>query len=194
MALKVTVKVSSITNLSDARYCAGMGVQLLGFVTVPGREGYIPPATFQDMRGWFAGPQVVAEIYGIRQQKELEEIKAAYQPDLLEGSYDELPLLKEAGLPFILHVHTYDLENFQKASDIRPAFLLTNTTVSMQILQTASQISPVLIKLPERDAARYLHLPVHGFVLSGGDEERPGFKDYDHLAAILEQLEYNASE
>ena len=29
--LKTQVKVSSITNLSDARYCAGMGVDLLGF-------------------------------------------------------------------------------------------------------------------------------------------------------------------
>ncbi len=31
MALKTIVKVGNITNLSDARYCAVMGVDMLGF-------------------------------------------------------------------------------------------------------------------------------------------------------------------
>jgi phosphoribosylanthranilate isomerase len=194
MALKVTVKVSSITNLSDARYCAGMGVHMLGFVTVPGRAGYIPPKAFQDLRGWFAGPQVVAEVYGIRQLEELERIKAAYLPDLLEGGQKELPLLKEAGLPYILNVQASILENQHIPPDFRPAFLMTDTTVSTEALRMASQVSPVLIQLPDRDATRYLHLPVSGFVLTGGDEERPGLKDYDHLSSVLEQLECDASQ
>ena len=29
--LKTLIKVSNINNLSDARYCAGMGVEMLGF-------------------------------------------------------------------------------------------------------------------------------------------------------------------
>lgn len=31
MALKTFVKISGVNNLSDARYCAGMGVNQLGF-------------------------------------------------------------------------------------------------------------------------------------------------------------------
>ena len=31
MGLKTLVKVSEVNNLSDARYCAGMGVEMIGF-------------------------------------------------------------------------------------------------------------------------------------------------------------------
>jgi phosphoribosylanthranilate isomerase len=38
MPLKTFVKVGCITNLSDARYCAGMGVDMLGFRAVEVRK------------------------------------------------------------------------------------------------------------------------------------------------------------
>ncbi|MFM1835376.1 MAG: hypothetical protein RJA04_63, partial [Bacteroidota bacterium] len=48
--LKTLVKVSAITNLSDARYCAGMGVDLLGFPL-----GKISIDQFTEIRNWLAG-------------------------------------------------------------------------------------------------------------------------------------------
>ena len=65
MPLKTFVKVGCITNLSDARYCAGMGVDMLGFRAVESQENYIKPSQFQEIRGWIAGPLVVAEVYGV---------------------------------------------------------------------------------------------------------------------------------
>ena len=41
MSLQTFVKVGEITNLSDARYCAGMGVDLLGFNVVENTPGYV---------------------------------------------------------------------------------------------------------------------------------------------------------
>ena len=62
MPLKTFVKVGSITNLSDARYCAGMMVDMLGFRSVEGQEGYIKPAQFQEIRGWISGPLVISFV------------------------------------------------------------------------------------------------------------------------------------
>jgi phosphoribosylanthranilate isomerase len=43
MALKCFVKVGNVTNLSDARYCAGMGVDLLGFPVDAAQPGPVAP-------------------------------------------------------------------------------------------------------------------------------------------------------
>jgi phosphoribosylanthranilate isomerase len=47
MALKTKVKAGNITNLSDARYCAGMGVDWLGFPA-----DVVNPDTFKEITNW----------------------------------------------------------------------------------------------------------------------------------------------
>ena len=56
MALKTLVKVGKISNLSDAWYCAGMSVDMLGFTVIASQENYVSPELFREMRGWFYGP------------------------------------------------------------------------------------------------------------------------------------------
>lgn len=191
MALKVTVKVGSITNLSDARYCAGMGVHMLGFVTHTSHDAYLSPSLFQEMRGWFSGPLVVAEVYGIANRKELEYINTAYRPDMLEGGINELEQLLSADLPYILNTENETLQDVQSvlASIQPPAYLICGPRYSETELSRLMEHYKVLFRLPELNASEYLHLPVTGFVLSGTDEERPGLKDYKNLSEILEMLE-----
>lgn len=62
MPLKTLVKVGKITNLSDARYCAGMNVDMLGFVTVESRENYLPVKDYQDIRGWVSAERHSGEL------------------------------------------------------------------------------------------------------------------------------------
>jgi phosphoribosylanthranilate isomerase len=56
-----TVKISNVTNLSDARYCAGMGVEMLGFSIDEDSPNYISPKKFEDICSWLAGVTLVAE-------------------------------------------------------------------------------------------------------------------------------------
>ena len=58
--LKTVVKISNVTNLSDARYCAGMGVEMLGFSIDEAAETYVDLKKFNDIRSWIAGVQIVA--------------------------------------------------------------------------------------------------------------------------------------
>src|SRR5688572_3598128 len=104
MPLKTLVKVGSITNLSDARYCAGMGVEMLGFATIQGQKNYLSPIKFQEIRGWITGPLIVAEVYGIYSREALASILENYKPDLLEFGAAELALLAPLPLPFVLNV------------------------------------------------------------------------------------------
>src|SRR3954471_4938768 len=103
MPLKTLVKVGSITNLSDARYCAGMGVDMLGFGVVEDHDNHIDISLFQQIRGWVSGPQVVAEMYGLKKATDIQAILQNYAPDMVEmtfASYQELK--SEIQLPFIV--------------------------------------------------------------------------------------------
>ncbi|MFM7857070.1 MAG: hypothetical protein ACKO96_35380, partial [Flammeovirgaceae bacterium] len=57
MSLKITVGVGNITNLSEARYCAGMGVNYLCF---PAER--IDPENYKAITSWINGPLCVVDI------------------------------------------------------------------------------------------------------------------------------------
>src|ERR1044071_5737472 len=89
MPLKTVVKVGNITNLSDARYCSGMGVDMLGFRVLEGQPNYLSPKLFQEIRGWVTGPKIVAEIYGLTSPDQLQSIIENYAPDYFELNASE---------------------------------------------------------------------------------------------------------
>lgn len=181
MPLKTLVKVGNITNLSDARYCAGMGVDFLGFQVISGQENYLPSKKYQEIRGWVTGPQAVAEIYGLKNLAELDAILEDYKPDYLEMGISELNLFTSSPLPIILSLNEVTADGFK----VNPSYLLlkklTKTQYSVPILLDVESIT-------EMESA--LANPViSGIALSGSAEIKPGLKDYELLAEILEQLE-----
>lgn len=189
MALKTLVKVGSITNLSDARYCAGMGVDFLGFRVAEGQTGAIPVRTFQEIRGWITGPQIVAEIYGITSEAQLTRILEETQPDYLEMSLEEYQSIGHLiRLPYILQIN--DTEEIPADFSTRPAYLLTGANANL----TTSRYIPefeLLVQvssLTELDSA-VSRTGVSGIALYGGAEIRPGLKTYEELSEILEALE-----
>jgi phosphoribosylanthranilate isomerase len=184
MPLKTLVKVGSITNLSDARYCAGMGVDLLGFSVIEGQDRYIDAKQFQDIRGWISGPKIVAQIYGLPSADALTAILEQYQPDFLELGINDLKKLTTLPLPFILSVPS--VEALQDIAGHTPAYLLVDTPGNTPIDNI-----PVLVSVHSADDASKViqRSDVSGISLLGGQEIRPGLKTYDELADILEMLE-----
>jgi phosphoribosylanthranilate isomerase len=75
--LKTTIKVSNLNNLSDARYCAGMGVEMLGF-----SMDELDFDKFREMRGWLAGVQIVGETNS-NDVSIIIGLVEKYQPDYL---------------------------------------------------------------------------------------------------------------
>ncbi len=180
MALKRIVKVGNITNLSDARYCSGMGVDMLGFQVVEGLENHLPAATYQEIKGWIAGPKVVVELYGIKDPTAFQKILEDYQPDLLEFGPAELAYLPpDVALPVI----------YSGAPDETTRHLRIEFMIHDQVMEQAN--IPVLINCEDEAQLKTILTDptIEGVVLKGSPEERPGQQNYDHLADILEALE-----
>ncbi len=195
MPLKTLVKVGAITNLSEARYCAGMGVDMLGFNVVEDTDNFISAKNYQDIRGWLSGPKFVTEIYKFKHNTPGSVIEN-YAPDFLELDLEDLTRLpNNIVTPLILSIDEVTFEKYQEHIDQwkqQIAFVIlqqskNNTTFNSQITKQF----PVLISpSANKDIQQMVDsLNAKGIVLNGSSEIKPGLKNYDHLADVLEQLE-----
>lgn len=189
MALKTTVKVSHVSNLSDARYCAGMGVELLGFRVVPTEEHYIAPEVFQAIRGWISGPSIIAELYGLSGAENVRDVIKAYAPDYLEMSWGEYQAFGDlVELPCIVELPA--LTVIPPSGEYKNVlyFVVSETAQcrdlpphSYRILKKISSLESLYKSLEDGC--------ISGFVLEGPKAIRPGVTNYDQLGDILEALE-----
>jgi phosphoribosylanthranilate isomerase len=204
MALRTTVKISNVTNLSDARYCAGMGVDLLGFSMDADSPDYVDPDRLGEIRSWVAGVQIVGETRSADPDA-IEQLLGTYQPDVLQ--VDEaalLPYLSTFGKPLMLRVElglttlaqlnalaTTDLPgiDYLLLESTAPIYLDEDLTASLTYL---SQRHPVLLGIgisPDSVGTLLDTLPIAGIALTGTNEERPGSKDFGALMDVLEVIE-----
>lgn len=204
MALKTFVKVSNVNNLSDARYCAGMYVNWMGFNLEDHSPNYTSPQKFQEITDWLSGPEYVGEFdnshpdtilktvanYDIRIIQIREEVHLqmllntsfrlmlkqtirnhddmlhliAIAPSLHEN---DVVLLLESDLPHLTAEMMDSIRHLSGQTDVLLGFGFTAETVEKVLDQTR----------------------VKGIALNGGDEIKPGLKDFEDLAGILEVLE-----
>lgn len=190
MALRATVKVGNITNLSDARYCAGMGVELLGFNINPDSEDYVNPETFHAIKGWIEGVKYVLEYNG----DELPDVEN-YDFDYLEITDPSLiPNLDTESSKIILRVNSDESELnsiFSKYGNAVSYFDLYSPSNNLTI-EESFQSYPILLGngVDKSNVNDLLDkFPSIGISLKGTREIKPGFKDYDELADILEEIE-----
>lgn len=195
--LKTIIKVSNINNLSDARYCAGMGVEMLGF-----SMDELSFEKFKEMRGWLAGVKVVGETDS-QDILKIIELTETYQPDYLQVSdFQNIAEIHKIGKPLILKVDfaTANLPAlFQSTKGYVEYFLIENSddfgviddAVLSQLDAWSFQYPLILgFGVKESNAKDLLEqTQLSGFALRGNDEIRPGFGDSEELMNILEVLE-----
>ena len=209
MALKTFVKVSKVNNLSDARYCAGMGVDVIGFNLVPESSQFVTPEKFSEITDWLSGVDFAGEFDSLP-IKEITRLSKAYRlqyiqvkdPSLLqELSKQEVPLILKIDMDqkpdFSLiagtlrehkgRVSFFLFEGEQEAYEEEPL---------NQILAFASDY-PVLLGYGLRPSTIHKLVdkyPIEGVALLGEEEIRAGYKDFEKLAEILELLEVDEFE
>jgi phosphoribosylanthranilate isomerase len=202
--LKTIVKASQIAHLTDARYFAAWYVDFIGF------DFRTQPAQKQAIMGWLAGVQAVAEVdldtdaadvqailthFGIQWAElspfyELEEAKKIQQARLIKRLHCEQPaelenldasLAEWASVAEIMVISlNFSVQELLAAEDLQAKF--QNWNQKYKILLEMS-LEPALIPdLLEK-------IQPYGLVLKGGLEEKVGFKSFDELDAIFEQLE-----
>ena len=191
--LKTFVKVGGINNLSDARYCAGMGVDQLGFtLTETEDEEGINEKAFNDICGWVSGIEVVLENYSpdMHNHLEIEWVEAR--------SAEEVNIALQNNKKVIRIIGKSDLTDIDSCKSDQIDYYLIKVSLedvmkSQKEIKDLSSIYKVVLELnqkPNQNISELLEkFNLGGISLHGGSEIRPGLKDYDTLSEILEELE-----
>ena len=201
MALKTFVKISHVNNLSDARYCAGMEVNILGFELEPDGEHYVDPTTFDEITSWLSGVAYAGEFSQADAAfitTQLNHYKLDYiqieNPDLIHEISGLAPSLIFK-MPLSGAQETVKaLEKYREEI----TFLLLDGEEDhlapsfFPVIKEIATSWPVLLGTgiqPDAIEALLSNLAIKGIALQGGNEIKPGYKDFDALADILEVLE-----
>lgn len=200
MALKTLVKVGEVNNLSDARYCAGMGVEFIGFHLDD--EGGLDANTFKGLTGWIEGPKYVGEFDTDTPEVIKEKIEAFNLPYVQVRNAQHIPALAGTTAHIIFATNPdslKELEDTLLSVKDQIAYLLIESghdTLLNQAetaeLQHLSEQYPLLLGYGFTDEnvieiLRQIH--PSGIALKGGEEVRPGYRNFDEMADILEALE-----
>lgn len=203
MALKTLVFVSGVNNLSDARYCAGMGVELMGFNFNPNDPDHISEDSFKEIAGWISGVAYVGE-FGDNLPEYIINTTEALGLDYIEVDKPNLLVhLKSLGIPVILKI---DIAHYTDPADLGQLLndyehsvtyfnLFTSGSFTEEYwIKTTEYMMNYPIILGYNITAKNINYLIdstklEGISLKGGNELKPGYKDFDELAEILEAIE-----
>jgi phosphoribosylanthranilate isomerase len=183
--LKTKVKVGKVTNLSEARYCAGMGVDYLSFPVAN-----VDPKTYMEITSWVAGPN-----FGIEVNREAQDLINQYPCEFIQTTLENLNNIP-SDKKMILALGLKDWTNEKtKLIQIKNRILFleidlgTHEASSESLIKEIAKEFDVLVKLTApNEVDQILKWPVAGLSLEGSSEVRVGLKEYP-LAEVLEKLE-----
>jgi phosphoribosylanthranilate isomerase len=202
MALSALVKVSGVTNLSDARFCAGVGVGILGFCPEQEHPDYVDLKKYKEITSWIQGVKITGEFYSSDAERILH-IDTAYAFDYLQVNDVELVnTLFKFGKPLIFKIDLFENLNQNTIrdkmgylSDKVAYYLIEGRSSDQDLVEAVGQWSfeyPVLMGFGNDTATVTLLLKKYkfsGLAFRSGKEIRPGYGDFTELADIFEALE-----
>jgi phosphoribosylanthranilate isomerase len=206
MSLALPVLVRGINNLSDARYCAGMGADGLIFTLDPTLPGAVDVATVKELAGWVAGVELIGE-FGNVPSPEINRLVAEcgltsvlLRLDRSRQALPEglaVPALVEVPAALITDQHYYTAAIADLTAALPQGFAFFTSLPSAEPLDTAywyslARQAPIWVGgLGTADEAKLLAQSVQptGLILEGGDEIKPGLRDFTELEAVFEALE-----
>ena len=192
----VPLLIRGINNLSDARYCAGMGADKLTFLLDPSLPGHLNTKTVKELSGWIAGVELIGEFDTLstseinaiasectldavllRSPRSAAELAEIAPPVYLEMAADSAALVQP--LPASLQGVIVEL----------PGHVSVETLAYLQEMATRQSLwlGPGL--LPERACELVNQFRLAGLSFPSGDEVKPGLRDFDQLEAVFEALE-----
>ena len=177
--LKAKIKISQITNLTDARYFAAWGVDYLGFDVDPDSEHFTPPSVVAEIAEWVEGPGMVLES-----NNSPDEILLNDYRKLLQDIIVEIPVTGSD------HLTTFiDQKNNETYAILHSSKSWSSIALSM-IDALIKECDHLLLDIPFgiNEVDMILDSGVSGFVLRGGEEEKVGFKSYDDMDDLFDFL------
>lgn len=208
--LKLKIKASQITNLTDARYFAAKEVEWLSFNFAEKTDNYIEPMRARAMFDWVEVPHIVGEFDGFEADSvnfyadnwglKAVQIGAATEvfnvnsdyilKEIVVESTTTADILRGMLLPYKNIVAAF-LLNFElnnlSFSDLKNDKFALNALDLSHLLAEFDIILSIDFQLVELEDI--VNLQPFGLSLEGGEEERIGVKSYDELDEIFDLLE-----
>lgn len=180
-----------------------MYVNLLGFNLERTADKYISPELFKDISGWVSGVDFVGEFTHDR-NPDILEILENY-PTIKWIEYDRSEVLETLvgkGYSLIYKMNLKEVMHIE--SDV--AKTLSQSGIIFHVVSEVDVLSDEDLKVIQKLASNCKVIlgfgitienvqnlvennGIYGISLSGSDEIKPGLKDMDQLAEILEKLE-----
>lgn len=193
--LRTKIKVSSINNLTDARYFAAWGADYLGFSCNEESELYCTPEKIREILDWIEGPECVLEFSGWQEKTEIERLIEQFECSCLHfESFAQntarfnLPIFQDV---FCEKMDASDIKNIDFPvirSEKKFMALNQDDLFNIQNIMTHHQCF-IDIEFQSSELEEMLSiLPSYGIILRGGSEEKPGFKSFEQLDEIFEIL------
>jgi phosphoribosylanthranilate isomerase len=208
---RVFVKTCGTTNLADARYCASLGADYLGFIQHEPSPRYVEPDLARDIIEWVEGPRSVG-VFVDETADEVNRIAESAGFDLvqLHGS-ESAEYCRSIDLPVIkvIHVNGDDTsesleERMARYESSVSSFLLdtkvdgkpggTGTKFDWQVAKKVAQLYPVFLAgglTPDNVAEAVSLVGPVGVDVVSGIEEAPGRKSFEEVDRFFAALESN---
>lgn len=188
--------IRGINNLSDARYCAGMGADKLTFLLDPALPGHLDAKTVRELAGWVAGVELIGEF----DQLSAPEINALAAECALDAVLLRRPRpaaeLAEIAPPVYWELTTETLIGASPLPASPVGFVLeladAASAATLAALRALARQRPLWLGPglhPQRAGALAAQVGVAGLSFPSGDEVKPGLRDFDQLEAVFEALE-----
>lgn len=207
----MNIKVSTITNLSDARYFAAQfNVEWLGFCLDEGSSDFMPAHLIMALSEWVVGPKITGE-FGLQNEEQILDainkigLQAIQLPMFSTVDTQKIrsivPVIREIVVEKNAATTALDkligemgdssdfiLLDFGKNSWSLNE-LLGHRDISLDWLQRLCQKHNILIAVdynPIQMQSLIEAVNPYGLCVKGGEEERPGYKSYDELNAFFD--------
>jgi phosphoribosylanthranilate isomerase len=194
--LRLPVKVNSITNLSDARYCAGMGVEMIGFCQNETSDRFLSVEKANGIAGWLVGVKIISENSAQKFAAELMNSAEALSAEAIEVWDAPPPAPIQSSLPLL---YRFTLSEWEKTKSTLPQEATLHVALEKSDIHQIALIENIckqnttflnVSKLDIADIEKLLNeAKPYGLSHDGGNELSPGLSDFEHLAEVLEYLE-----
>ena len=198
MSLKYFVHVSSINNLSDARYCSGMMVNSLGFDLDKESKTKLPLENINEICKWVNGVDFVGEfnnsqsnyINEVINELDFNYISVNISNTIKSIDFDHQKIIIVLPQPNLISPRTNNylrdnfpesrtliIDNLTKDSISKLELLTDNYEIIINPLETINITKTILNKFDL------------GLLLKGSQEIKPGYKDYDSISDYLDAID-----
>jgi phosphoribosylanthranilate isomerase len=201
------LKASSITNLSDARYFASYGINMIGFCFDPQSANFMNPFRVKEITGWIEGPKIVGEFKNLSVEAINETIISQNlhyaQINLADISPEHATI---NSVPLIVEIAVVVETNFNKvAIQLEKIFrngdlvLLNLTALSPlnentlnDFVKNICRRYPTLLDYnfsSENISSMVQQFNPAGICLHGSHEEKIGTKSFEALDALMSAIQ-----